>query len=467
MDRALRIAAIVALIATLYVPAARGALPPRHGGVLTLPAAAPIGALDPARVETPFEATLAEAVYDNLYEVREDGRVEAVLADGPPEIEGTTARVRIREGVRLHGGGRPLQARHVVRSLLRAGSSPTASWLLGGFATESGRPIIRAVDATTVEFELAGRGVRVDLILAAAPLAIVAGGDLRRRPLGTGPFAARLDGRGGAELRIFRHAVDRPPWINRVRFTPARRRDEEIRAYELGRIDGSWHGRSLYGREPSRAATTLDTTTITPWLLVPNRARALRDDRAWGGVVASIDRRRLARVGLVPQRTLSPGLPAPRLPAGAPQRGLRVRMPVREDRPREVRCAEAIAGMLDERGVHLQVERMSAERYRAALSRSQWDLRITRVRPPLPGRGPMAGAALAASGQLDRARTLVPRLGQPEVANQTARQLDAMVLGYERIVLHHRADVLDLRLDRLGRLSLADASFARRVEPFR
>ena len=79
----------------------------------------------------------------------------------------------------------------------------------------------------------------------------------------------------------------------------------------------------------------------------------------------------------------------------------------------------------------------------------------------------MAGAALAASGQLDRARALVPRLGHPEVANRTARQLDAMVLGHERVVLHHRADVRRLSFDSLGRLSLADASFARRAEPFR
>ena len=467
MDRALSLAAAFVLAGALVVPPAQGALPPRHGGVLTLPAATAIGALDPARVETPFEATLAAAVYDNLYEVRGDGRVEPVLAAGPPEIEGTTARVQLREGVLMHTGGRPLQARHIVRSLLRANASPTASWLLGAFATEGGRPVIREVDARTIEFELARRGVRLDLVLAATPLAIVAGGDLRRQPLGTGSFQARLDGRGGAQLRIFRHAVDRPPWINQVTFTPVRSRDEEIRAYELGRIDGSWHGRSLYGREPSRPATTIDTTAAAPWLLVPNRARSLRDSSAWGGVVSSVDRRRLARVGLVPRRTLSPGLPAPQLPTGAPRSGLTLTMPVRLDRPREVRCAEAIAGMLDERGVHLQVERLSPEGYRSALTRSQWDLRIARVRPPLPGRGAMAGAALAASGQLDRARVLVPMLGNAEVANRTARGLDAMVLGHERIVLHHRADVRHLRIDPLGRLTLGDAAFERRAEPFR
>ncbi|MCB9594913.1 MAG: hypothetical protein H6719_19480 [Sandaracinaceae bacterium] len=467
MDRALKGAAVLALALSVLISPARGALPPRHGGVLTLPAPEPLGPLDPARVETSFEATLADAVFDNLYEVRPDGTVEAVLAAGPPTVEGTTARVTLRPGARLHGGGRDLQARHVVRSLLRTTSSAQASWLLGAFASESGRPAIREVDAHTIELELARRGVRVDLILAATPLAIVGGGDLRRRPLGTGPFSARLDGHGGAELSIFRHAPEGAPWIDRVVFTAARPRDDEIRAYELGRLDGSWQGRSLYGREPSRPARTTEATVGTPWILVPNRARVLHDDETWGGVVASIDRNRLARVGLVPRRTLNAGLPAPRLPTAAPRAGTRLTMPVREDRPRELRAAEAIAGMLDERGIVLTVERLSAERYERAIARSQWDLRIARVRPPLPGRGPMAGAALAAAGQTDQARALVPTLGEPEVANQTAEALDAMVLGHEHIVLHHRADLRRLSIDVLGRLSLAELAFARTEEPFR
>lgn len=466
MARALKAAAALLLALAIVAPA-EGALPPHHGGVLTLPAPAPFGEVDPSRVETAFEATLAEAIYDNLYEVRPDGTVEAVLAAGPPEVEGTTARVRIRPGARLHGGGRELSARHVVRSLLRCTSSPQASWLLGAFAQDGGRPAIRELDPQTVELELARRGVRVDLILAATPLAIVAGGDLRRRPLGTGPFTARLDGRGGGVLAIFRHAPEGAPWIDRVVITPPRPRDDEIRAFELGQLDASWQGRSLFGREPARPTATIEATLGTPWILVPNRARDLRDDAAWGGVVASIDRSRLARVGLVARRTLSQGLPAPRLPTAAPRAGLRLTMPVREDRPRELLAAEAIAGMLDERGIHLTVERMPPDRYERAIARSQWDLRIARVRPPLPGRGAMAGAALAAAGQLDRARTLVPTLGAAEVANETAASLDAMVLGNERLVLHHRADLRQLRVDTLGRLSLADLSFARPPEPFR
>ncbi len=246
--------------------------------------------------------------------------------------------------------------------------------------------------------------------------------------------------------------------------TPARARDDEIRAFELGQLDASWQGRSLFGREPARPTATAEATLDATCILVPNRARALADDEAWGGVVASIDRERLERVGLAPRRALGAGLPAPRLPTAAPRRGLRLAMPVRTDRPRELLAAEALAGMLDERGIHLTVERLSPEHCERQIARSQWDLRLARVSPPLPGPGPLAAAALAAAGQLDRARALAPALEQVDLARDAAESLGAMVLGQERIVLHHRADLRQLRLDALGRLSLADLSFTRTAE---
>lgn len=460
MDRSLIGAALAILALAVSAAPARGALGPKHGGAITLPAPEPATTLDPARAETAFEATLTEALFDRLYEVRDDGTVEAVLAAGPPEIEEDVARIRLRPGA-LHHGTRPIRARHVVRSLQRTSSAPLASWLLGAFATENGRPAIREVDEETVEIRLARRGLRVDIVLAATPLAIVVGGNVRGRPLGTGAFRGRLDGRGGVELRIFRSAPDRPPWVNRVRFTPPRPREEEVRAFELGRLDGSWWSRSLYGGQPVRPVETATATAASPVLLVPNRARALRDDDAWGGVASAIDRARLERVGLVARRSLGAGLPAPRLPRGRAPRGARLRMIVRDDRPFERRVGEALAGMLDERGIALQVDRLSPDRLDATVARGDWDLRIALVRPPLPGRGPLVGAALAAAGQTDRARRLATQLGDAEVAAEAARQLDVLVLGQERLLLHHRADLRGFGFDGMGRLTLADASFAR------
>lgn len=451
--------AILAASSALALPA-RGALPPRHGGELTLPAPEPIVAIDPLRARTHFEATLADAVYDGLYETR-GGAIAPVLAEGPPVVEGTVATVRLRPGV-LHHGGRPVSARHVVRSIARATAAPEASWLLATIATENGRLAVREIDGRTVEIALARPGVPVDRVLAARTLAIVVGGSLGQRPIGTGPFRARLDGRGGAELSRFRYAPDGAPWIDRVRVLPPSPRDDEVRAFELGRLDGSWWGRSLYGGEPVRPVATASATSTAPVLLVPNRARALRDDALFGGVAATIDRRRLERVGLTPHRSLGAGLPAPDLPEPRPlARGTRLVMLARADQALETRLSEAIAGLLDERGVRLTVERVPSERYDAAVQRGAWDLRLALVRPPLPGRGPLVGAALAAAGQIDRARRIALALDDTEATAEAARTLGAMILGHERVVLHHRADLSGLELDALGRVPLADLSFAR------
>ncbi len=463
--RANGLAGLLASLLALGLAAApaRGALPPRHGGTLTLPSPEPVATLDPTRARTYFEATLARAVFDGLYAVR-GGVITPVLAEGLPEIEGNVATIHLRPGV-LHHGGRPLEARHVVRSLSRLSSAPEAAWLLAAFASDHGRVAVREVDRATIAIQLARPGVNVARILAAAPMAIVVGGNLGARPYGTGPYRARLDGHGGIDLRMFRAAPEGAPWLHRVRFTPPLARDDEIRAFELGRADGSWWGRSLYHREPTRPVRTASAEASAPILLVPNRTRALRDTRLLGGLFAAVDRGRLERVGLTPSASLGADLPAPELPPPAPlPHGTRLSMLVRADSPFEARLGEAMAGLLDEHGVRLAVERVADARYEAAVARGDWDLRLALARPPLPLRGARVGAALAAAGQLDRARRMALSLDDAEAAARAARSLGAMVIGHERIVLHHRADLVDLRFDVLGRLDLADLSFARPPE---
>lgn len=467
MKRALSISGLllsaILLCASVAVPA-RGAIGPRHGGTLTLPSVSRVERIDPLAASNALEAALAEAVFDGLYEIR-DGRVVPVLAAGPPRTEGVVARVPLRQDVRHHGG-RPLRARQVVRSLLRSRTSSSA-WLLGAIATENGRPMIREADEHTVEITLARRGVRVDAILAASSMAIVAGGNLRRRPLGTGPYRARLDGRGGVDLRMHRGSPGGAPWVNRIQFRPPVARDDEIRAFELEQLDGSWQGRSLYGGTPTRPIQTTTSPGSTPVILVPNRARALASDGAWGAVANAVDRRRFERLGLVARDSLSRTLPAPTLPRASGRTGMRLRLPVRTNRPNERRIAEALAGMLDERGIRLEVSPVPDDLYANVVRDGAWDLRIAFVRPPLPGVGPLAGEALAAAGQLDRARALATTLSRREVATEVARELGAVVLGHERVVLHHRADLTHLTFDHLGRLTLADLSFARRAAPIR
>ncbi len=458
LNRPLAIAATAFVLGAVIAPA-RGAIGPAHGGELTLPAPELVSALDPARARTHFEATLANAIYDGLYEVRASGAIEPVLAEGMPIIEGTTATIRLRPGA-LHHGGRALSARQVVRSLSRL-STTDASWLLAAFATEHGRPAIHDVDERTIRITLARPTIRAEQVLAASSLAILAGGSLQR-PLGTGSFRASFDGRGAVELNTFRHAPDGPPWLNRVRFVAPQARDDEVRAFELGQLDGSWWAQSLYGGTPVRPAASANASMGACVLLVPNRARTLRDDGLWGAVAASIDRQRLERVGLVSQRSVGANLPAPELPPAARiPSGQRLRVIVRSSHALEVRLAEALVGLLDERGARVAVERVLPERYDSVVARGDWDLRFALVRAPLPGRGALVGAALAQAGQIDQARRLALVLDDNDAAAAAARAMHVMVLGNERITLHHRADLLGVTFDLRGRLPLADFSFVR------
>ena len=450
--------------------AALAALPPFYGGEVRIPAPAEVGSLDPADATTPFEAAIAGAVSEGLYRIGDEGAVAPLLADGMPVIEGDVARIRIRRGVRRHAGTL-LTPLAVESTLRRAARHPRAAWLLAAFARDGAEPDVRIAGEDAIEIRLdrtlaptpraadqpcTATCIEVARLLAAAPLALATGRDPARRPLGTGPYSARFVAGGEIRLSAFRFAAEGAPYIESIRITPVRSREESLRAFELGRVDGSWHGESLYGGRPVRPVTSARAPATCPVLLVPNRSRgALRDASLWGHVASRIDRRRLERVGLRASSTLGAGLPAAGLgSARRPSSRASLRMIVRAGDPFEVALGEALAGILDEASVTLRVEALPATRYDGAVSAGAWDLRAVTVVPPLPGPTSLAGAALAAAGQLDRARPLATRLSDVEAGAAAARALDGLVLGHRTPVLSHPTTILDVRFDSIGRLDL-------------
>lgn len=441
---------------------ARGALPPLYGGELRLPATAPIASLDPAEASTPFEAAVAAAVSDGLYGFDRDGHVRPVLAAAMPVIDGTVATITLRQGLVRHAGT-PLRAVSVEHSLRRAAAHPQAAWLLAAFARDGAEPDIRIVDEDSVEISLARAGVDVARVLAAAPLALATGRDPRRRPLGSGPFSARLAASGEVRLRAFRFAAEGAPYLDGIRVLPPRRREDALRAFELGHVDGSWHGESLYGGRPVRPVSSSSAPSVAPVLLVPNRSRgALRRRALWEAVASRVDRRRLERVGLRPSASLVPGLPPPRI-GTAPRPATRqtLLLPVRDGDAFEEALAEALAGVLDEANVTLRVEALPPSRYGAVVASGRWDLRLATVVPPLPGPTPVVGAALATTGQLDLARSLAVRLDDATSGAAAAQRLEALVLGHRAPVLSHPASLQNVRFDALGRLELGELAMSR------
>lgn len=442
-----------ALLGLALAPPAEGALPPGYGGRLRLPATAPLRLPDPRRVDTPLEATLAHAVFDTLYRLDARGVARPSLALGPPERTEEGVLVRLREGIRRHDR-RPLRARDVARSLDRAHRGEAAAWLAGFGTRTDGRLDVEAIDAQTLRLQ-APEGFPVARRLAALPLAIVLG-----RGTGTGPFRPRMRG-GALRLYQFRAAARGAPHLREVWVEPPRPREEELRAFELGELDGSWRGASLYG-QARRPVEELALPAETPVLLAVRQDRpALRQSGA--ALAQAIDRRRLARAGLVPAASLAEGMPAPRLEGTRPPAAPVVLL-VRADDQLQESLAGALAARFDELGWRLAAQRVPAERYDAVVERSGWDLRFVQAPPMLPGSAGLVASAFAALGDDEgAARVLQDALEEPDGAGRHAETLGALVLGHRRAVLHHRPGLGALSVDPLGRIRLG-AVFLPRAE---
>jgi len=467
MRSAARLATVLAAgfcVGLVASPGARGAQPPRFGGQLRLVAPAPVISLDPSEASSPFEAALAAAIAETLYLIDDHDRPQPLLAAGMPVVEGNVATIRLRPGLRRHGGS-PLAASGVASSLRRAARAPKVRWLFTGFNWQAGSPDIRATADDTIEVRLASSHVDVARIFAAAPLAIVTGRDPRRQPSGTGPFSARLSSTGDVRLQAFAFAAEGAPYLDAIHVLPPRSREDALRAFELGQVDTSWHGESLYGGRPVRPVTSLTSPPAAPVLLVPNLASgALRADGTWAALAARVDRRRLERAGLFPATTLAAGIPPPRLPASRPPAGrVTITMPVVAGDAFAARLAEAIAGVCDESGFTLRVEQLSPQRYASVISSGAWNLRLVTVVPPVPGATPLVGAALAAAGQGSLASRLSDggSLADPSRGVEAAPALEALVLGRRRETLSYRADLGGVRFGRTGILALPSFAFAR------
>ncbi|MCC7535057.1 MAG: hypothetical protein IT379_02520 [Deltaproteobacteria bacterium] len=445
---------------------ARGALPPRYGGSIRLPSPSPVVALDPATATDPFAATIAAAVFDPLYRVDASGMLQPVLAEALPVRQTPAGPVvlRVRSGIRFHHG-RGVTAGDVVATLRRAGAFESASWAVAPLVRLGTQPDVRALDRQTVEIRTALDPIRVARLLAVPSLAIVPARFDVARPSGTGPFQVALRA-GAVTLSAFRDAAMAGPYLDRIAFDPPRARNDELRALELGAIDGSWIAPALYRRSPARPVASAESPPLAIVLLVLNPSRpALRDAAVRAHVAAAIDRAGLGAAGVVARTDLA-GAPAgiaPRAEPSVQARHVTLTVPVVAGDAMEHSLAELLVAQLDEAGVALQVEPVPAARYPGRINSGDFDLRIAVAVPAGPDPGGEVAAALAAAGQGVVAADLAvsAALWDEAAARAAARRLSAVVLGRRRIALHARADLRGTRFDPHGRLVLGDMWLSR------
>jgi oligopeptide transport system substrate-binding protein len=221
---------------------ASGSDAPKRGGTLHFATEADPNSLDPARIVSGEEGTLACCVFNGLYDLDSDGKVQPMLAEALPEIssDALTYTIRLRPGV-CFSNGRELTADDVVYSLERFLDPMTGSPEMGYFrgirggeafvnarlkeasstnkmAADAGRWIepmrvegLRALNPRTVQIQSDQPNVALTQILAAVFSGIVPreavalwGNRFGAHPLGTGPFILKEWVRG-VRLRFERN----------------------------------------------------------------------------------------------------------------------------------------------------------------------------------------------------------------------------------------------------------------------
>ena len=313
-----------ASLAALTPRAAFGHGRMRYGGSIALHVPWPLGGIDPHRIDDATVAFFGEALFDTLYARDESGAFVPALAEGDPEVDGATLRVRLRQGARFASGA-ALDSRAVAASIARARSRDASAWLVdvpspradqGGlvFAMRDPHRLVRA--------------------LASPLVAIVSPRFSPERPDGTGPL--RPDARSGSLLLVRNTlAACGPSFLDAIEIRRATDLVIPLRAFESGADDVGWLGSFLH--EPRQGARGFDAGVVAWAILRTGRDAGSLDTPGTAQALADgVPHAALASLVVGP-----PWDHAPRPWPGAP-----CDLVVRDDAPWLVELARALAAAL-------------------------------------------------------------------------------------------------------------------------
>ena len=231
---------------------------PVRGGTLMMWEEARVRMLDPHAAFDVVSGVLINMLFDSLYSYDQDMKLVPAIASALPLIsaDGRTLTVPIRRGVRFHNG-RLLTARDVVWSFERMLhpdlNSPGAPYYraISGLSEFQARKTphiagLSAPDDQTFRIELTRPDQSFAYTLAmrfASPVAREEverpGADMKRRPVGQGPFRL-VTWDPGVRLVLERHRqyyVPERPYVDRVVFEEALKRDTAFMRFRNGEVD--------------------------------------------------------------------------------------------------------------------------------------------------------------------------------------------------------------------------------------
>jgi peptide/nickel transport system substrate-binding protein len=373
-----------------------------YGGRLALHVPWPLGTLDPHRIDDAAAAFFGDAVFETLYARDESGAIVASLAEGDPEPDAATLRVKLREGVRFASGA-AFDARVAAASMARARSRDASAWL-------ADVPVPR-IDKGALVFPMrdARRLVRA---LASPLVAMVPPRFAPERPDGTGPFRAEM---AAGTLLLVRNALaaSGPAFLDAIEARHATDLGTSLRAFESGADDVGWLGSFLH--EPRPGARNFDGGAVG-WAV-------LRTGRDAGSLDAPGMAQSLADgVAHASLASLVVGPPWDQAPAtwtGSPADLL-----VRDDAPWLVELGRALAVALSSPGHELRCVPVPATEIVGRRSTRTYVLMLDVVRPAGPGPlGAVVGLATADDPGAAAALARHPPRGEipPRAATRTMR----------------------------------------------
>lgn len=477
-------AALVLVASLLLSSPARAYLPPRYGGVTTVPLLDLPATLDPTRASRESELQVILLLFDPLFRLSPAGKPVPHLVEPKPECsaDGRTWKLRLRPGILLHNG-QTLSAAQVAESLNRVRRSPTGYLLapVRSIAAE-GMDIVIQLDRPTRELPW----------LLSAPATGIAVRH-RGRWIGSGPFKLKVWTTTGLDLLAHRAHFAGRPYLDEVRFRVFGRASAEVASFQVGTLQLSFHGTSVFGSQPRHPFTTVTSRVRTLVYLGVGRGRPhLSDPQFRLALLKGIDRRRLGRragtggaevadspvcqrllrvttrpvpfdrdgatrlLGRLVQRY--PTLPRDAA-SGRPKLDLLVDASRIEDRD----VATQLVADLDRIGITVTIDAQQAKAYQARLERGRYELVLGRHPGQIP-LGPVTFAgALAAAGMGVQATACMTagRCGTRQQALDFMKQLPVIPLVHTAARLDHDARLGDLRLTYGSAVDYADVFWTR------
>lgn len=373
----------------LAVLCASGFLPPSYGGKLVVPLGQELSSLDPLALDRANEVEIGRLLYDTLY--RKDGAsiVPWLVKSEALEEKGRIWKIEIKDRI-VFSDGQILKANHIKNSLERLKNS-NWSFLLTNLTK------IVALDHTHLRltFKYADRHWRDVFALPQSAIIIKKG---KNTFIGTGGYKVVSFSSNALHLRVRDDYFKGRAYLDTLVFRYYSKRATEIGAYQIGRLNLSFRGKSVFGGKPRYPSKRIEGPEEESLVLIFGKRDNLKDHMILHqALYHGIDLKRISRMmtkrgessdGRILDTEIADRVAVDMKKANALVKAvkeqlnrdeLRFSLMVDGTQKDDLKLAKLLVAQLDSYGILLHVERVDARRYRMRLSKGDYQLALRRI----------------------------------------------------------------------------------------